>query len=39
MVTYIKNQEAHHRVIRYEDEYEDLLDRYDVEYDERYVWD
>ena len=39
VVTYIKNQEAHHRVIRYEDEYEDLLERYDVEYDERYVWD
>ncbi len=36
---YIARQEAHHRKQTFQDEYRGLLDRYGVEYDERYVWD
>ncbi len=36
---YIAGQEAHHRGETFQDEYRRLLTKYDVEYDERYVWD
>jgi REP element-mobilizing transposase RayT len=36
---YIAGQEAHHRRVSFQDEYRDFLRRYDVEFDERYVWD
>ena len=36
---YIANQEEHHRKITFQDEFRTLLKRYDVEFDERYVWD
>ena len=36
---YIANQEAHHRRTSFQDEFRTLLKRYDVPYDERYVWD
>jgi putative transposase len=35
---YIYNQESHHRVRRYEDEYLGFLRRNGVAYDERLVW-
>ena len=38
-VKYIEQQEAHHRSLRFQDEYRRFLKRYEVEYDERYVWD
>ena len=36
---YILRQERHHRKVTFEDEYREFLRRYDVEYEERYVWD
>jgi hypothetical protein len=36
---YIANQRAHHRRVLFQDEYRQILAKYDVEYDERYVWD
>jgi len=36
---YIDNQREHHRKRPFEDEFRALLRRYQVEYDERYVWD
>ena len=36
---YILNQEDHHRKKSFQDEYRAFLDKYGVEYDERYVWD
>ena len=36
---YIANQEEHHRKVSFQDEFRTLLTRYDVEFDERYVWD
>jgi putative transposase len=36
---YIIRQEEHHRKISFQDEFRTLLKRYEVEFDERYVWD
>jgi putative transposase len=36
---YIDRQEAHHRSLSFQEEYRRFLERYEVEYDERYVWD
>ena len=36
---YIANQREHHRRISFQDEYRELLRRYEIVYDERYVWD
>lgn len=35
---YIANQKAHHANVSFEDEFRYFLNKYDVEYDERYVW-
>jgi REP element-mobilizing transposase RayT len=37
--SYIENQENHHSVKTFQDEYRKFLEDYEVEYDERYVWD
>jgi REP element-mobilizing transposase RayT len=39
VVTYIKQQEEHHRVVSFQEEYRKLLERHGVEFNERYVWD
>jgi putative transposase len=39
VVRYIANQKAHHEKKTFNDEYRGFLKRYNVEYDERYVWD
>jgi hypothetical protein len=39
VVRYIDNQEAHHRRLSFQDEFRTFLERYQVTYDERYVWD
>lgn len=39
VVTYISNQHEHHRKKTFEEEYRAFLEEYQVEYDERYVWD
>ena len=36
---YIQRQEEHHRKKTFQDEYRVFLKKYDVDYDERYVWD
>lgn len=36
---YIGNQAEHHRTVSFQDEYRSLLEKYDIEIDERYVWD
>ena len=36
---YIDQQERHHRVVSFQDEYRKLLQSYGIECDERYVWD
>jgi putative transposase len=38
-IRYIRNQKDHHRKRTYQDEFRTLLKKYEVEYDERYVWD
>jgi len=32
-------QEEHHRKISFQDEFRDFLKRYEMAYDERYLWD
>jgi REP element-mobilizing transposase RayT len=39
IVDYITRQEAHHRVMSFQEEYLNFLKSYGIEYDERYVWD
>jgi REP element-mobilizing transposase RayT len=36
---YIAEQEQHHRKVSFQDEFRLLLKRYELAYDERYVWD
>jgi CRISPR/Cas system-associated protein Cas5 (RAMP superfamily) len=39
VIEYIRNQEHHHRRRDFKEEFREFLDRYEVEYDERYIWD
>lgn len=39
VVTYIENQKEHHRKTSFQEEYRAFLKKYNVEYDEQYVWD
>ena len=36
---YIAEQEEHHRKKTFQDEYRAFLKEYEIEFDERYVWD
>jgi len=36
---YIANQKEHHLQLSFQNEFRSLLERYEVPYDERYVWD
>jgi REP element-mobilizing transposase RayT len=36
---YIANQEEHHRQRTFQEEFRLMLERHQIEYDERYVWD
>ncbi len=36
---YIANQKEHHSKKTFQEEYKSFLKKYDVEYDDRYVWD
>lgn len=38
VANYIRNQKEHHAKEKFEDEYLRLLEKHEVEYDERYVW-
>jgi REP element-mobilizing transposase RayT len=39
VIQYIANQKEHHGKKTFQDEYRAFLKKYEVEYDERYVWD
>jgi putative transposase len=39
VMDYIRNQKVHHARQDFKDEFRVLLKKYEVEYDERYVWD
>jgi REP element-mobilizing transposase RayT len=39
VVSYIQNQKEHHRKMTFYEEYRKLLEKYNVPYDEKYVWD
>ena len=36
---YIGNQAEHHRIVTFQEEYRRLLEKYGIQFDERYVWD
>jgi putative transposase len=36
---YVGNQREHHRRLSFQDEYREILNRYEIKFDERYVWD
>jgi REP element-mobilizing transposase RayT len=38
-IRYIQNQVEHHRKVTFQEEYRKFLKRYQIDYDERYVWD
>jgi hypothetical protein len=37
--SYIQNQAEHHKKVTFQEEYRRFLNLYNIEYDERYVWD
>jgi putative transposase len=39
LIEYIDGQEEHHRTRGFQDEFREFLKKYEIEYDERYVWD
>jgi putative transposase len=39
VITYIDNQEEHHRTQTFQDEFRRLLVKHGLDFDERYVWD
>lgn len=39
VIGYIRNQESHHRKRTFKEKYLALLEKHEIEYDERYLWD
>ena len=39
VITYIANQHEHHRKKTFQKEYRAYLDKFNVEYNEKYIWD
>ncbi|WP_296621364.1 IS200/IS605 family transposase [Marivirga sp.] len=39
VINYIQNQEEHHRNVSFREEYLGFLEKFDVDYDERYLFD
>ncbi len=39
VANYIRNQEQHHRVKTFQEEYREFLKKHQMAFDERYVWD
>lgn len=39
VIGYIRNQDEHHRTRTFKEEYRAFLKKYNVDYDERYVWE
>ena len=38
VIDYIRDQESHHRTSSFQEEYLALLEKHEIEYDERYLW-
>ena len=36
---YVEHQEEHHLQLSFQDEFRTLLTKYEIDFDERYVWD
>ena len=39
VIAYINNQKEHHKKVSFEDEFRAFLRKYEIDYDEKYVWD
>ena len=39
VINYIQKQKEHHARQNFKDEFRVLLKKYEIEYDERYIWD
>ena len=39
LLEYIDNQTEHHKKISFKDEFRKLLEKYNIEYDEKYIWE
>jgi REP element-mobilizing transposase RayT len=39
VTAYIASQREHHRKVSFQEEFRRFLERYEIEYDERFVWD
>lgn len=39
IANYIQKQEEHHKKVPFKEEYMNFLNNYNIDYDERYVWD
>ena len=39
VIKYIENQKEHHKKKTFQDEYRAFLNKYKVDYDERYIWE
>ena len=39
VIRYVENQQEHHRTKTFKEELTEILERYAVKYDERYLWD
>ena len=39
VIDYIRNQAQHHRKVSFQEEFRRFLERYQIAYDDRYVWD
>jgi putative transposase len=39
VVRYIENQKAHHQRTSFQDEVRDFLEKHNIEFDERFIWD
>ena len=38
-IHYLQDQQNHHRTVPFQEEFRKFLNAYEIEYDERYVWD
>jgi hypothetical protein len=39
VISYIANQEFHHRKMTFQEEFRAILEKHRIAFDERYVWD
>jgi len=39
VIAYIRNQHQHHAKRSFKDEFVEFLERYEIEYDKKYLWD